>query len=273
MQSPKRAEKALLVRVSPNRGLRGTRVGGPETWSFLAFPQVLPHLWEKADEPNAPRALVMQLGAGVCWRSSVGDCGNRWRELAVCGKSSRRREANRRVSSGRIAGNGRRAPIADERRICDAERHISRLQRHFRAPVRLGDDSKAPYREQRLSPGYPQVPQGSVLRFPQYPQIERRFRWLPRDAAGGEGIRSRLPPRIGTDGPHGDSLTRFGDTHILIRLCAKARAHRGGTVKRTYQPNVRKRAKTHGFRARMATRGGRAVLAARRRKGRKVLSA
>jgi large subunit ribosomal protein L34 len=43
--------------------------------------------------------------------------------------------------------------------------------------------------------------------------------------------------------------------------------------KRTFQPNNRRRAKTHGFRVRMQTRAGRAILSARRRKGRTELSA
>ena len=43
--------------------------------------------------------------------------------------------------------------------------------------------------------------------------------------------------------------------------------------KRTFQPNNRRRAKTHGFRLRMRTRAGRAILQSRRRKNRTELSA
>ena len=43
-------------------------------------------------------------------------------------------------------------------------------------------------------------------------------------------------------------------------------------MKMTFQPKKRSRAKVHGFRARMSTKGGRKVLAARRKRKKKIIS-
>jgi large subunit ribosomal protein L34 len=69
----------------------------------------------------------------------------------------------------------------------------------------------------------------------------------------------------------------FWPESVILKACLKAQIfdrdqERSVMPKRTFQPNRRHRAKTHGFLTRMKTKAGAAVLSRRRAKGRKRVS-